>query len=218
VGAFTARADIVSTFDTDNEGRVSFQNGGTAIQFNATGGNLGGYISVQDRTIGWVYLQAPSNFLVPAQYNGTFSFDLEVYSGNPAIFPDKHNVKGALVGNRLTLIDELTLPATSWTRYSFPLNETSGWGIFSNLSQNYNSSVHTPTKDQLQGVLANLKSVYLAADYSNNWYNDSTYPGIVDQTSVDNVRLTTAVAEPVTMLLLVLGLIVLAGVRRNFKK
>ena len=64
-----------------------FQNAGPQFGWIAAGGNPGGHIGATDQTSDWAYVQAPSKFLVPAQYGGTLSFDLKVESlDNPRDF------------------------------------------------------------------------------------------------------------------------------------
>ena len=202
-----ARADVTSTFDTDKDGWTVFQN--TAVNFDwiAVGGNPAGHIGATDNTADWAYVQAPSKFLTPAEYDGTFSFDLRADNLNqPAGFPGIFNVRVGLQGAGFTLINEGPLPTTSWTNYSFNLNETSaaGWRKFSNLSQNYSPLAPQATQAEMQSVLDGLTRIVIATDYTLA-STDSNVPE-VDRTYIDNVRLST-VPEPATLLLVSVALV-----------
>jgi hypothetical protein len=196
----SAQADIISTFDADNEGWTTFQNAGAPVTFHATGGNPGGYVSVIDQSNDWGYVQAPSKFLVPAIYGGSFSFDLRASTSDSINYPIQFSVRAALVGNGMTLINELGIPDGTWTNYSFTLNELAGWRVFSNLNQNYSPGAPKPTQSEMQGVLANPSGLFIAADYTNG----TTLQNVTEETHLDNIRLS-AVPEPSSAVLIVIA-------------
>jgi hypothetical protein len=203
--------DAISDFSTDADGWTTFGNGGAPVVYSSTGGNPGGYIRIDDLTSDWGYLQAPAKFLAPAPYGGQLSFDLKIFNSNPTQYPNIYNVRVGLTGGGLTLINELTLPTSSFQNYVFDLTETSGWRIFSDLSQNYNAANPMPTQAQMMQVLANLTGVFIAADYSDAY---SQSDGTIDQTAIDNVFIgVSAIPEPAVNALLLLGAIALV-VRR----
>jgi hypothetical protein len=171
-----AEAAVLSTFDTDDEGWTTFQNADTEIGYSAIGGNSGGHITTIDQDSGWTYVQAPDPFLVPAMYDGSLSFDLRVFTSDPVNWPIEFGVRTSLVGNGLTLINELAVPDGTWTNYSFTLNETAGWRIFPDLNQNYSVGALQPTQSQMQGVLENLSGLFIATDYNNR----NTLQGVID--------------------------------------
>ena len=191
---------IISTFDTDDDGWTLFQNGGAPFGWIAAGGNPDGHIGATDKTNDWAYVQAPSKFLGPAQYDGTFSFDLRLDNlEQPLFFPGIFNVRVGLQGAGLTLINEGALPTTAWQNYSFTLDAlpASGWRKFSDLSQNYSAGAPLAEIAEMQAVLDSLTRVVIATDYTYASI-DSNVPQI-DRTYIDNVRLTTVEAEAVTM-------------------
>jgi Laminin B (Domain IV)/PEP-CTERM motif len=193
---FRALADIVSTFDTNLEGWTQFQNSGANFDWIASGGNPAGHLGVTDNTSDWAYVQAPTVFLTPALYNGTFSFDLRHDNlQEPAGFPGIFNVRVGMQGAGLTLINEGPLPTLGWVNYSFQLNESSGagWRVFSNLSQNYSLTAPQATLAEMQSVLAGLSRLVIATDYT--FASTSSNVPEIDRTYIDNVRLTT-VPEP----------------------
>lgn len=211
LAASCAQAGIVtSTFDTDADGWTMFQNAGPLFGWVATGGNPDGHIGATDQTSDWAYVQAPSKFLAPAAYGGTFSFDLKVQSlDQPVGYSGIFNVRVGLQGAGFTLINEGALPTLSWTNYSFTLDGTSGWRKFfstpqipSPLSQNYSSSAPLATQAEMQAVLAGLTRLVIATDYTLA-STDSNVPQ-VDRTYLDNVRLTT-VPEPSSLVLFSIG-------------
>lgn len=205
--AQTGFADVISDFTSDAEGWTTFGNGGAAVVYASTGGNPGGYIRIDDVTSSWGYLQAPAKFLAPAPYNGQISFDLKVFNSNPAGYPNIYSVRVALTGGGLTLINESILPTTAFEHYTFDLNETSGWRIFSDLSQNYNAANPAPTQAEMMQVLGNLTGVFIAADYTDAY---SQSDGTIDQTAIDNVFIgAISVPEPATNALLALGALLL---------
>ncbi len=213
-----ANGDVISTFDTDKEGWTQFQNSGPNFDWVAGGGNPAGHLGATDNTSDWAYVQAPSAFLTPARYNGTFSFDLKHDNlQQPPGFPGIFNVRVGMQGGGLTLINEAGLPTLNWKNYSFQLNESAaaGWRKFSNLSQNYNSAAPLATLAEMQLVLAGLSRLVIATDYTLA-STDSNVPQI-DRSYIDNVRLTT-VPEPSFGLLgcgIALGGILLRRRRKN---
>jgi hypothetical protein len=152
-------------------------------------------------------VQAPSKFLTPAEYDGTFSFDLRHDNlQQPAGFPGIFNVRVGLQGAGLTLINEGPLPTLAWVNYSFDLNESSaaGWRKFSNLSQNYSALAPQATEAEMRSVLDGLTRIVIATDYTLA-STDSNVPQI-DRTYIDNVRLST-IPEPATLFLVALALV-----------
>ena len=202
--ATSGLTQVTSDFSSGADGWTTFGNGGIAVTYHSTGGNPGGHISTVDQTSDWAYLRAPAKFLAPAPYGGEFSFDLRIFNSNPGQYPNIYNVRAALVGGGLTLINESTLPGTAFQHYTFSLTETAGWRIFSSLSQNYNPANPAPTQAQMQNVLANLSGVFIAADYSDGTFVDN---GATDQAFVDNVAI---VPEPASALLVLVGAAMIA--------
>lgn len=203
MGGASVAFGVTSTFDTDAEGWVSYDNGGGAANWISSGGNPGGYIQMDDVGGGWGYFQAPSSFLSqPLLYGGTISFDLKHFGG--ASF----NVRVGLVGAGLTLINESVLPTTEWATYSFTMDEVTGWRKFSSLSQNYSAAAPAATLEEVQAVLANPTGLFIAADYNN-----FSTTGL-DVTSLDNVSVD-AVPEPMTLAVLGLGALVARRRRKS---
>ncbi|MEK6765753.1 MAG: laminin B domain-containing protein [Planctomycetota bacterium] len=209
----------LSTFDSDSDGWISFDNGTQPVIWNATGGNPDGHIRLLDKTTGWGYFQAPAKYLVDAEYGGGFSFDLKIANSDPITFPNIYNVRTALVGDGLFLINELAPPPStaSWSSYTFTLSETasSGWRSFSDLAQNYTTGAPLVTQAQFMGVLQNLTGVYIAGDYSDGYTDLAS--GIVDEAWIDHVQVDAAVPEPGTMVLFGIGLtgLIMYNIRRK---
>ena len=134
-------AAITSTFDTGAEGWriVNYPDNATngdydytltpdnpsAVTYNATGGNPGGYISTPDPNSEDFYFQAPAKFLGNdlSAYGTNLTYDLADDSGN------EYNTAATVVlkGAGLTAVyDAATVPGTAFTPFSIPLAET-GW-------------------------------------------------------------------------------------------
>jgi hypothetical protein len=207
---------VVSTFDSDADGWTSFGNGGTVVSWSSAGGNPGGQIGMSDVTGDWGYFQAPSQFLGPAEYGGTLSFDLRHTNSAPTAFPVQYRVRVGLQGNGVTLISESLLPTQDWLNYAFSLTETAGWRVFGNLGQNYSTGAPMVTQAGMQAILANLTRIVIAADYTDGC--TLCGPPSTETTYLDNVRIdVAAIPLPATLPLLLLGAgaLALAGRRRR---
>ena len=208
-----SQADVVSTFDVDDEGWniVEFPAppydalASTPFLPNylATGGNPDGAISSTDRDGKLFLFSAPSTFLgdMESFYGGSLSYDLRFVDNN--LVPGTPHPDVILWGNGSTItIDFFSDPNTQtglWESYSVSLTEAAGWH-FDNLSGALASEA------EIRGVLADLTGLYIRGDY---WSG-------IDQTDLDNPRLS-AVPLPPAVWLLGSGLIGLIGVARRKK-
>lgn len=201
--AGSAAHAATSSFAAGADGWVSANNDSQPVVW------ADGAISVDDKSNGWGYLQAPAKFLDPVAAGGVFSFDLRhVYDG----LAPAYGVRVALTGAGTTLIAEATIPTTTWTPYSFALAEGAGWRIFSDTQQPYSTSASLASLSTLSAVLANLTGVFIAADYTDG--NLSNGQGL-DRTFIDNVALTAPVPEPQTWAMLAAGLVALGWTARR---
>ena len=175
-----ALADVVSTFDTDDEGWVVEGDPTTAF-FVPTGGNPDGYVSATDSGSGDVmYWSAPAKFLgdVSEAYGNSLSFDLrQDQATNP--FEDSDVI---LESGKTTLhFDTPTNPGTTFTNYVVPMTEA-GWHL---------DSLTGPlaTQEQFLSVLTDLTKLRIRAEYRSG----------VDTDDLDNVILgaPTDLPDPV---------------------
>jgi uncharacterized repeat protein (TIGR02543 family) len=148
-----------STFDGDTDGWTTTGDG-SASSFVSSGGNPAGYVSSTDQAQGldW-YWRAPAKFLgnMAAAYQGTLQFDLK-----QSAVDSQYNLDDVvLVGGGYTLAyDTPNNPATTWTHYSIPLNETAGWKL---------NSITGPAASQAQilAVLGALTDLRIRGEFRN---------------------------------------------------
>ena len=148
---------VSSDFDGGTDG-WSFNNDGTNLHAEATGGNPGGYLEATDRATGnYVHFLAPSKYLgdKSGYYGGAFNFDMQRDSGTlGGAIPDILT----LVGNGQTLTwDAGSIPDADWTGYSVELVE--GNFRFANGT--------APTQAQFEAILGELTAIRINAEYIN---------------------------------------------------
>ena len=173
-----AMSDVVSTFDSDDEGWVVEGDTVAPATYVATGGNPDGFISVTDSAAGGVmYWSAPAKFLgdVSAAYGNSLSFDLrQDLAANP--FEDSDVVLES--GDTTLHFDAGADPGTTFTNYVVPMTEA-GW---------HADSLTGPlvTQAQFLAVLTDLTQLRIRAEYR-------TGP---DTDDLDNVVLTVPAGPP----------------------
>ncbi len=210
-----ALADVTSTFDTNNDGwgTLGFANVGvgtpdfasapvvSAVVFNASGGNPGGFISKEDPDGNWQYFSASAAFLgnQSAALGGDLTFDeIIVNNTQPALNP-----QGPLVAitNGSTILvfggggGTPVISGTSWNSFNVPLTASS-WKVT-------NFSGATATSAQFNSVLSGLTGLYILSDFWTGSGGDGETLGL------DNVDLhapTTAAPEPKMTFLLLVGM------------
>jgi hypothetical protein len=169
-----------STFDTDDDG-WTVQGDAETIEanYNASGGNPGGYIFAEDTVTGGTYYwNAPAKYLGnrSSSYEGTLSFDLR-QSATSSQFDDDDIV---LTSEERSLTydfgNESTHPGTSWTSYSIDLRASAGW---------VNESGGNATESEMRAVLSNLTELLIRGEYRSG----------SDTGSLDNVVMTGAPSE-----------------------
>lgn len=193
-----------STFNVDAEGWLVQGDATSAIpDYNAAGGNPGGFISADDSVAGGVWFwRAPAKFLgnKSAAYNETLTFDL-IQSLTTTQFND---VDISLAGGGITLVfDTPNNPGTDWTPYSILLNESAGWRVG-------NLAGAAPSALQMQTVLSSLTDLRIRGEFRTG----------ADTGSLDNVFLngtlpSAAAPEPASVSLLATGLLTVAGFLRR---
>lgn len=194
----------VSTFSTNDEGWTvtSFNNpaandfgimSSSGVDYHATGGNGGGYISKTDPDSGDFYFIAPLAFLGNKSSATTLTYDIN-YVGNA----DYQTFDVVLVGTSKKLIYRANpdiVPNANWSSITVSLSPASTWL----------NGVGGPaaTASDFNEVLSNLTGLYIKGEYTN---------GVVETTGIDNVNL---VPEPTSMAVLGLGALALVKRRRR---
>jgi hypothetical protein len=186
-----ATAQVTSTFNTNDEGWTVVQNGSNPVNYSATGGNPGGFVSTVD-VVGaaaplliWWYWQAPPKFTgdVSSVYGRFLRFDLRS-SGTGSDFsqPD------VIISDGITTLyyffpTDVQLPyPTAYQSYQA--------GFFENQWRTTASRTATrPTQAQLLAVLASLTTLRIRGEYDAAEAPSNT--GMLD-----NVMLETLPALP----------------------
>lgn len=207
-------ATVTSTFNTDNEGWTTLNNGGFVPVWVAADG----LIRSEDIVEGWAYLAAPAAYLAIADYGALLSFDLSSASTNPSdvqVFPN-YGVRVALVGAAGTLIAQAgTPPSPVLNGYSFSFDTSTDWRLTAGDPADFPGGAPVATQAQIEAVLGSLSGLFISADHSD--FN--TQVGGTDITHLDNVILTAqdpgVVPEPASAALALAALVGLRLSRRR---
>ncbi len=184
--------------DFAGEGDYHTNFGTFTADFNATGGNPGGFISHIDPSGGSFFFENTTGLGDYSSFSGgTFNFSL--MTDQEANFIDDNVVILRGGASDLTLVSQISpLPNQSWTDYSIDL-------VASNFTYN-NKSGGVVSDADFAAVLGDLTNVLIDAEYHN---------GVSETTSLDSVWFAavptgpSAVPEPSTYSLL--GALSLAG-------
>lgn len=168
--AGVARADVVSTFDTDAEG-WSLANGAGSFTWGPALGNPGGGISGIDSVGGQLwYFSASAAFLgdQSAMSGGTLSWDRRNLVGGSAVTEVTDAIlQGAGLRIGYAIPGNIDLP--TWQTFSVPLSPA-GWFLVGNFPSTPSSGTAV-TPAQFADILADLTGMYLQGEYRNG--NDS---------------------------------------------
>ena len=175
-------ASIESTFDADLEGWTTSVGGDLA--FVSTGGNGGGFLQQTDLDLSDMFVSAPAKFLgdLSSFLNGTLSFDARQVSGNGEKYAPFGFVTIFNGGNAISAdIAGPEAPAIDWTTFTVTLDAAS-FGT---------------TSAAVADVLSNVTMMMVQLE---------SQIGVVEVTGMDNFRLVSAVPEPSTLALGVIGI------------
>jgi hypothetical protein len=145
-----------STFDTNNEDWSTIGDAFSA-DYNATGGNPGGFISGVDQSLGstW-YFRAPAKFLGNrlAAYGQTLTYDIIASD-----VPDNRGAADVILrGGGITLLySGVRLPTTSWSHFSVVIKPGKNWVL--------GDTNRKATAKQFKKVLANLEELDIRGEY-----------------------------------------------------
>ena len=206
--SLSAQAVVTSTFDTDAEGwtgltarpaenAAPIHNAGPFGAYSATGGNPGGYFRLADPDDQDTFFIAPTKFLgnQSSAVGGTLSYDLFTDATTNYAGP---NV--VLQGGGLTLVYVLTTqPAVqnSWVNVSVAFTPSAAWHLGS-------AGGGAVSATDFQTALGNLSRLWISAE---------THSPVEEISGLDNVRLVSAVPEPATAALMLLGVAAVAGLQ-----
>ncbi|MBI1768564.1 MAG: VCBS repeat-containing protein [Bacteroidetes bacterium] len=191
---FFSKAQLVSDFSVDADGWSSIvvsAGQSYAPTYNATGGNPGGYLSVDlssslptpyyfyaDR-----YFGAPAKFLgnKSFSYNQNLTFDLQQTQNGS----DNSAALVVIMGGGLSIYynPASSFPSTSsWSSYTVLLKETAGWKT---------GSLAGPatTLNEMKTALSNITSLRIRGQFIGNFAG--TYSGRLDNVVLNVVTLAT---------------------------
>ena len=153
--------DIVSTFDTDDEGWLVVGDATSAIpDWHSQGGNPGGYISADDTAAGGVwYWEAPSKFRGNQLQSFGKNLKFQLTQNNFSYPFDYYDV--IIEGNNKTLVIDLSPnPLATWTQYVVKLDNSVAWKI-----STFEGNLATNT--DIQEVLSNIVSLRIRGEYES---------------------------------------------------
>ncbi len=187
--ALSAHANVLYTFDADAQGVTSFDGGD--ITWQATGGNPGGWLSLQDTTGGDMRLVLPAAGLGDwSMYlGGTLSFDAKNANGDPADYFSFGQVAITGTTGSITLdigADGQPPADGQWHHYSTVLDAAT-WGA------------------NLPSILGNVTDVKVTLEFHN---------GISESAGFDNFSVAS-VPEPSSVMLMIAGVAGLAWAARR---
>ncbi len=191
--AFSAQAQITSTFDADADGWTFYNASFTsiAVNHNAANGNPGGYISA-------TYSSASNTTNANTNFNNQVWFAPSKFLGNHLVKSLGMNLKfdlqqsqaGTASGVDVVIQSGGTyiyfnLPlkpvvAPAWSTYSLPLDETLGWI--------YSSGATIATRSQIKSILTNVTSIEIRGTYATN----ASYISGLDNVILEQRTLTPA--------------------------
>ncbi|QOI97355.1 MAG: VCBS repeat-containing protein [Flammeovirgaceae bacterium] len=175
-----AIAQITSTFDIDAEGWTCSDNSlgsPLTVNYNASGGNPGGYISAGTTSSQPFFWTSPAAFggnVAYFCYGQELSFDLQL-----TYVPTTHgastlgDVQIRTSSGQILSANLPTFPAQApaWSNHTIRLDETAGWRVGG-------MSGPVATKAQLLQYLSSVHSFRFSIDYTNTTNN--TFGGAID--------------------------------------
>lgn len=200
VGAVAA-ADVVSTFDTDDEG-WGLLNDATAFAWDGTLGDPAGAIRARDIGSGNVWYFAASSAYhgdMSAAYGQALSWDLLGIANDHTTIPGSADVMLTGAGMTIGLNAGVQPVNGSWTSWSVTIG-AGDWRAVTNTAGGVLGGV--VSEADVRAVLADLTGLYLRGEYSN-------VAG--DEMALDNVRL---VPSPGALGVLGAGVLVMGRRRR----
>ena len=190
----SAATAITSTFDDGDEGWTVIGNA-TGVEFNATGGNPGGFIEVNDASVGGFSFVAPDAFLgdLSSFEGGTLSFDTFDDSSKDVL--DSFGVVSIAGAGGVASLDLFT----------GPLGDT-----FQTVSAALTADVWGVTEETWQAILADVTAITLVGE---------SVTGITEQVGLDNFAVSSVapVPLPASLSFMLAGLGGLVVMRRRRK-
>ncbi len=187
-----SNADLVSTFDSGDEGWTTEGTAFQGIHYDSEDGNPPGSVYGIDNAnqSGWWYFHSPSSWNGDwSQYKGgTLSFDLKFRSGTDIPSPDNYIVWIEGTSGELTWGMDSDPPNTTWTHYQITLSH----------------ETFDVTEEYFNGVMSNVVGLKIRGEYRTG----------ADQEGLDNVRVS-AVPVPGALWLLGSGIIGLIAIKRK---